>query len=32
MKRKTQAQRKATHSKKYGKSSPLPARKYKRAK
>ncbi len=32
MKRKTEAQRAKTHKAKYGKSSPLPARKYKRAK
>jgi len=32
MKRKTEAQRKATHAKKYGKSSPLPKRKYKNRK
>jgi len=32
MRNKTQAQRKATHARKYGKSSPLPARKHRRAK
>ena len=30
MKRKTQAQRRATHTAKYGKKSPLPKRKYKK--
>ena len=30
--RKTQAQRKATHQRKYGAKSPLPARKYKNRK
>ena len=32
MKRKTQAQRAKTHAKKYGKSSPLPKRKFKNRK
>lgn len=32
MKRKTQTQRRATHTKKYGAKSPLPKRKYKNKK
>jgi len=32
MRRKTQAQRRATHTRKYGKNSPLPKRKYRNRK